>query len=178
MNDIYLVNFRPPNSDPFGSITRLPEKEALALAQKLREDNPVPGYEDRFGPDFLSYYHHRMKAEKWLYEEFIALGGKPKTAHPLYFFVHAPHWEVEGDLLSWKTERIALRDIDICDVSFLFGDSHNEVDKPGRKTLFLKDALLDRVASYDNDIEKLLQYVKTTYGISIEAHIWNDEYFR
>lgn len=178
MNDICLVNFHPQNSDPLMSITRLPENEALELARQLSKQNPVPGYKDRFGTGFISYFHHRIKTEKWLYKEFISIGGKPQTAHPLYFFVHAPHWNVVGDLKLWKTERIALSKIDICDVSFLVGDSCSEVDKPDRNTLFLKDELLNRISLNGNDVEKFIESVKQKYGISIEAHIWNDKYFR
>lgn len=112
-NSICLVNYHPLNSEPLKSITRFSKKEAFEIAQKLYEENHVPGYE-RFGPGFESYYTLRMETEKWLYEEFIAIGGKPQTTHPLYFFVH--DWDVVHKLWSVKiAEKIALDEIKVLD---------------------------------------------------------------
>lgn len=177
INSIYLVNYRPQNSEALKSITRLPKKEAFALAKKLYEENPLPGYE-RFGSGFDSYYTLRMKAEKWLYEEFIAIGGKPQTTHPLYFFVH--DWNVVHELWAVKiTEKISLNEINIHDISFTFGDSCVMLGNPNQKPPFNKDALMEFIASNDNNIEKLLNNVEQQFGHRvIEAQIWNDKYFR
>ena len=180
MDNIYLVNYRTTNCEPLKSITRLPEKEAFELAEKLYKENPVPGFE-RFGAGFESYYYHRIKAEKWLYDEFTAIGGKPQTEHPLYFFVH--EWDIVDKLWENKTDKImkkiALNEIDICDVSFTFGDSCAMLDRPDRKAPFLKDKLQEYIFQNGNDINKLLDNVNQQVGHRvIEAHIWNDKYFK
>lgn len=175
-NSIYLVNYHPLNSEPLKSITRFSKKEAFEIAQKLYEENHVPGYE-RFGPGFESYYTLRMETEKWLYEEFIAIGGKPQTTHPLYFFVH--DWDVVHKSWSVKiAEKIALDEIDIHDISFTFGDSCVMMNAPNRKPPFNKNALLDFFAANDGDVEKSLDEVERIFDNRvIEAQIWNDKYF-
>jgi hypothetical protein len=179
-NDIYLVNYRVQSVEPLMSITRLPEKEAFELSDKLYKANPYDGYEQRFGPNFEGYYHHRIKTEKWLYEEFIEIGGKPQTKHPLYFFVHV--WDVAEKAWEGKAvkvvEKIALSKIDICDVSFLFGDSMAMLNNHNRSPLFLKDELLELLAKNGNNVEVLLDSINQQFGHKIiEAQIWNDNYF-
>ena len=66
-----------------------------------------------------------------------------------------------------------LKDINELDISFIFGDSCGEVDRPGRNEPFLKDELMRYISSHDNAIELLLKNVR--HGM-IEAHLWNDKY--
>ena len=177
-NNIYLVNHRPESCEPLKSIMRLPKKEAFELAEKLHAENPCIAYE-RFGrKKFRKYYSDRLKTEKWLYKKFIELGGKPQTEHPLYFYVHS--WDqVEKFWGLNVVEKITLSDIDRSDVSFTFADSYMEMKhNRNRKDPFLKDQLLEYLSSNDNDVEKLLEYVKEQTGVSmIEAQLWNDKYF-
>jgi len=91
MDELFLVNYRTPKCEPLKSITQLSEKEAIEVAKKLHQENPYDGFQ-RFGDDFTKYYHHRIRTEKWLYDEFIVIGGRPQMAHPLYFFVH--EWDI------------------------------------------------------------------------------------
>jgi len=153
---------------------RLPEKEAFELAKELHKETPICEAYGRFSDEnFEAYYKIRTRAEKWLYEKFLEIGGKPQTAHPVYFYVHG--WRLEDKFWETKiTECIALKDIDACDVSFIFGDSCGEVDRPERKEPFMKDELMQYIALHDNDIKKLLKTVR--HGM-IEAQIWNDKYF-
>ena len=181
MNDLTLVNYRTAKCEPLKSITRLPKREAFALAKKIYEENhrdTMDGIK-RFGDEFEFYYHQRIKAEKWLYEEFIARGGKPKTKHPLYFFVHG--WNAVEKAWEGKVEyavtSISLREIDECDVSFVFGDSMVMVDKPDRK-IFLKNDLHKYILS-SGSIEKLLDNCFEKFNMrAIEAQIWSDESVR
>jgi hypothetical protein len=179
MNELYLVNYRTCKCEPLRSITRLSEEEALEVAKKLYEENPYDGFQ-RFGEGFEEYFHNRIRTEKWLYEEFIAVGGKPQTEHTLYFFVH--EWDIVEKAWEGKAEkavtRIALSEIDICDVSFTFGDSMFIVDRPDRRPLFLKDKLQEHLLSFENDIDKILDRVNQQIGHRvIEAQVWNDGYF-
>ena len=175
-NNIYLVNHRPKNCEPLMSITRLPKKEAFKLAKKLYEENPCAAYR-RFSSDFEFYYPERMNAEKWLYEKFIEIGGKPQTMHPIYFYVHG--WDMVPKFWGdYKTIKLSLNEIDICDVSFTVGDSCGEHKRHGTMEIFLKDGLLKRISSFDNDVEKYIESVKQQIGNGIvEAQIWNDKYF-
>jgi len=154
---------------------QLPKEEAFALARELYKETAVCEAYGRFSDsNFEQYYETRMRAEKWLYENFIEIGGKPQTKHPIYFYVHS--WGLEDKFWETKiTERIALSNIDACDISFIFGDSCGEVDRPNRKEPFMKDELMRYIAEHDNDIEKLL---KTARHGMIEAQIWSDKYFK
>ena len=176
MNNIYLVNHRPKNCEPLMSITRLPEKEAFELAKKLYEENPCDAYK-RFSSAFEFYYPERMAAEKWLYEKFIEICGKPQTMHPIYFYVHG--WDMVQKF--WgdnETIKIPLNEIDKCDISFTVGDSCGEIKKHGTIEIFLKDELLKHISSCDNDVEKYIESIKHRIGYGmVEAQIWNDKYF-
>lgn len=174
INDIYLVNYRHSNCEPLKSITQLSEKEAYTLAKRLYEESPCRAH-NRFGPNFEWYYNHRLKTEKWLYERFIAIGGKPHTTNPFYFALH--NWEKSHAYFNFgKIIKIGLKDIDICDVSFTFGDSCKEMDSPNRKEPFLKDKLLEFISLNDNNVEKFLENIKQQYDC-IEAQLWTDKYF-
>ena len=174
VNDIYLVNYRHSNCEPLKSITQLPEKEACKLAEKLFKECPCRAH-NRFGPNFEGYYKHRQKTEKWLYDKFIAIGGKPQIMHPYYFALH--NWEKSYAYFEYgKIIKLGLKDIDMCDVSFTFGDSSKEMDSPRRKDPFLKDTLLDLINLNNNDVEQFLDSIKQQYDC-IEAQLWTDKYF-
>ena len=129
----------------------------------------------RFGPDFPSYYEHRLKVEKWLYDSFVALGGKPQTEHPYYFALqYCENFYCNFD--KGAESRIALFGIDPSDVSFTFGDSVAQMEQPTRRPLFLKAGLLEYVRDCGNDIDALLKNIKETY-VCIEAQLWTDKYF-
>ena len=179
MDEIYLVNYRTIKCEPLKSITRLPEKEAVEVAKKLYDDNPYDGFQ-RFGEDFDKYYHYRIRAEKWLHQEFVKIGGRPQTKHPLYFFVH--EWDIAEKAWEGKVEKVVakipLNEIDICDISFTFGDSMAMLDRDDGRPPFLKDELQKHLLGYGNDVNKFLDAVYEQIGQrAIEAHIWNDKYF-
>jgi len=154
---------------------RLPKEEAFALAEKLYEDKTCEATH-RFGPDeFAKYYATRLKAEEWLYDNFVSRGGKPQTKHPLYFYVHG--WDLAPRFWAENiTEKIALADIEPCDISFTFGDSCGAVENPGMHHFFMKAELLELIHAHKG-IVNLLQHVsqKIGYGM-IEAHLWADRY--
>ena len=175
MRGICLLNHRPHSYTPFKSIMRLPREEAFALAAKLYEDKTCTA-NIRFGADeFANYYETRLKAEERLYNKFTSLGGKPEENHPLYFYVHG--WDLSKKFWAdCVTEKLELDDIDACDISFTFGDSHVENDNPENNRLFMKDELMELVAEHGG-IEALIAHVKGQLGYGmIEAQLWNDAY--
>lgn len=172
---IYLYNHRPRTHARLKSISRLPKEEAFALAAELFADSNCEA-SHRFGPDeFPQYYETRIKAEAWLHDNFTARGGKPKTKHPLYFYVG--DWDLAAKFWAdCLTEKIPLDGIAVEDISFTFGDSCGAVDNPDKHYFFMLPELLELIAEHGG-IEGLQKYVtdKIGYGM-IEAHLWNDEY--
>ena len=172
--ELYLVSYRHFKSEPFKSITQLSEDEAFALAKKLYENSSCPAHK-RFGPDFAQYYPHRLMTEKWLYERFKALGGKPQTEHPYYFaFHHCENLYTNFD--SGVVTKIKLSDIDISDVSFTFGDSIAQMNRQSNPEPFLKDKLIKYISEFDHHVESFLESVIPRY-VCIEAQLWTDQYF-
>ena len=173
-DDIYLVNYRHSKCEPLKSITQLPKNEAFALAQKIYEDSHCRAHR-RFGPDFVWYYPHRLKTEKWLYDRFIEIGGKPQTEHPFYFALdHCENYYVNFD--NGLITKINLNDIDKNDVSFTFGDSVAQMESPNKPEPFLKDKLFEYISAFDNNVIDFLESIKSQY-VCIEAQLWTDKYF-
>ena len=174
MDRIYLVNYRHRNCEPMKSITQLPREEAFQLAAKLYEDNPCSAHR-RFGPDFPVYYSFRLKTEEWLYDHFIALGGKPKTKHPYYFALQQCE-SLKRNFGFGEEYRLGLDLIDETDISFTFGDSIKQMNSPQRIDPFMKPQLLQYLSRFDNDLNRLIDSLRDTY-IIIEAQMWTDKYF-
>ena len=172
MQDIYLVNYCSPGCPPLYSITRLSKQKAFALAKELATENKGASF-GRFA-DFENYYPRRIRTEKWLYDCFISLGGKPVTKHPLYFVLHGSDY-----LNEWfdkgKITKICLNNIDSKHISFTFGDSMAKMNKPERKDPFLKETLFELINKYNGDVSIFLDSIKEQYTY-IEAQIWNDVY--
>jgi len=175
MNEIYLVNHRPASYRPFKSIMRLPKEEAFALAAKLSEDKTCEANSRFSNASFAEYYATRLEAEKWLYNNFVKLGGKPQTKHPLYFYVHG--WNLTPQFWPENiTEKILLTDIEPCHISFMFDDSCGVPNNPEKYRLFMKDELMELI-SLHSGIGNLLEHVKQQIGHGmIEAHLWSDKY--
>ena len=183
--DIYLKHYTHINNEPLKSITQLPEKEALSLAIKHRDESPCVAH-SRFGSvstfneNFLGYYNARKNVEEVLYERFIELGGKPQIKNPYYFFVN--DWGLmHKDLIQNEIDRgaahiieIRLQDIDISDVSFFLGDTMTAGNSNEPNDIFLKDKLIEEITSH-NGFDNYFDSIKSKY-LYIEAHLWTDKY--
>jgi len=179
MNEIYLVNHRPPKCKAFKSITRLPQKEAFEMAAKLYAERQDCDAFNKFGSSFRGYYLERIETEKIMHEKFIALGGNPQTVHPIYFFVHSSK-AFDRFYANRVTETIALSEIDSSDICFIIGDSFGKIGENNEaKEPFMKERLMELIAENDNDLDKFLASVKREIGYAIvEALVWNDKYFQ
>ncbi|MBP7401063.1 MAG: hypothetical protein KBA30_00440 [Clostridia bacterium] len=174
MRNLYIVNYCHANCSPLQSITRLPESLAFAKANDLSSDNQGTAF-GRFA-DFRNYYPKRIRPEKWLYDRFVAMGGKPATRHPLYFVLHG-----SGYLDEWFgsgiATRLPLEGIDSDHISFTLGDSMSKMDKPERKDPFRKEELFRMIEGHGGDVENLLAAIRESYTY-IEAQLWNDLYLQ
>lgn len=172
--DLFLVNYRHCDSEPLKSIMQLPKEEAFKMAEKLYAQSQCRAHR-RFGPDFSSYYAHRLKTEKWLYDCFIKLGGRPQTKHPFYFVLqHCENFYQNFD--EGAEIKININDIDRADVSFTFGDSMAQMGKDSMKPMFLKDSLYELIRGQGNDVKKFLNSIKEPY-VCMEAQLWTNRYF-
>ncbi|MCL2885000.1 MAG: hypothetical protein FWF49_05910 [Oscillospiraceae bacterium] len=78
MNDIHsLYHHYEKDTPPFRTLTALPVEQAKAVVRAGLTGNP------RFDVDH--YLQLRYDRDKILREKFLAIGGKPTRAAPVYF---------------------------------------------------------------------------------------------
>lgn len=175
MKGLFIINYCSDGCDPMKSITQLNESEAYKLAKKLSEENKGTSF-NRFGDYFKYYYPKRIRTEKWLYDWFIKLGGKPMTKHPIYFVLNGSEY-----LNEWfgkgKVTRLQLEEIESCDISFTFGDSMSMMDKEGRRDPVTKEVLYDMIRRHNGDVERFLNAVCKDFNY-IEVQLWNYRYLK
>jgi hypothetical protein len=120
----YLVHVYGINSDPFQSLSALPDEEALQIMKALYTEGDV--FWERF-ENPKRYLDHRKQVEQWLRKSFIAKGGEPLEAYPIYMVLGRPKW---GEKRMSAALQTTLRDIEVPlstfgegDVSFTYPDS-------------------------------------------------------
>lgn len=84
MDKLYITHYYYPGTDPWKNIMSLPEDEAFRMAKVLSDTHPDTTSFGRFA-DFENYYPLRKKADEFVRERFIQLGGNPKLFHPYSF---------------------------------------------------------------------------------------------
>jgi hypothetical protein len=84
-----LTHFYRRGTQPFRSLSGLPEAEALRIMQDLYVEGSAIW--ERF-KDPLDYLQSRRQTEAWLHQAFIAKGGKPAMDYPIYFVIGSPKW--------------------------------------------------------------------------------------
>ena len=163
----------------FRSLTSLPFEEAKAV---MHAQYPGESWIENF-------LNRRYESDKTLREKFIAIGGKPVRASPVYFTLG----ENEGlktwfDNLDWI--KIPVSEFDSDTVSFTYGDNF-AIFNPDLNTgeeywgnIYKYDGILKLIEKYgfpedppynmkerifpkDKPINRYLKY--------IEAHVWSDE---
>ena len=84
----YLTHYYPHGRLPFRSLSALPDCEALRLMELLCD-------ETIFGARFKDpawYLQARRQTEMWVREQFIAKGGRPVEAYPVYMVLGSSRW--------------------------------------------------------------------------------------
>lgn len=177
-DELYIANYCDKRCTPFASITSLPTEEAYAIAKKLSQHTGTSFTSfSRFSEkDFDGYYKKRIRTEEWLYNSFVALGGKPKTTHPLYFVLGESRY-LEDWFEKGSTTKILLSDINPYDISFTFGDSMSMMDAEDRKNPFTKDSLVHFIHETTNDVGSYLNELNKQNRY-IEVQLWNDSYVK
>lgn len=169
--ELILVNYCYPDCVPLMNIMRLPKEEAFELASAFAESHPETTAFYRFA-DFENYYLLRKEQDKYLYSQFIELGGKPEEKHPLSFVIEGSEY-----LSDWFgngiESRLCLGDIQPCHISFTIGDSGAEYQKYGNVRLLTMEELKEQFLKYGNNMDALLKASGRHY---IEVQLWSDQY--
>lgn len=178
IEDLYITNYCDKRCSPLNSITRFPVKDAYSLAKSFSQyaGTSFTSFSRFTDKDFDGYYKKRIRTEEWLYNSFMALGGKPKSTRPLYFVLgessYLNEWFENGIKI-----KLLLGDIDSEDVSFTFGDSMSKMDSGERMDPFNKELLLKFIREKTDDIISFLSDLNK-HNRYIEAQLWNDIYVK
>jgi hypothetical protein len=180
----YLTYYYERGTEPFRSLSALPDEKALKIMEKLRDDT-------LFGARFkdpAQYMRDRKQTEQWVREEFIAKGGRPRAAYPIpmvlgtskWLVKQAPNPDAHGEI------RIPLSAFTEHDVSFTYPDSMISLwfgrDKPVEYYLpeyhgkvFTVSEILSIVESKGLPEEEWETNLPSDLAPYIEAQVWNHE---
>jgi len=165
-----LVHYCHPDCEPLLNIMRLPKKEAFAMARQMAESHPETTAFYRFA-DFNNYYALREAQDKYLYEQFQKLGGRPEEEHPLSFVIegssYLKEWFGDGNEV-----RILLSEIADEHISFTIGDSGALYQKDRMVELLTRPELKRRVEA-SGGLDDLLKAEGKNY---VEVQLWSDRY--
>ena len=168
MRSLYITHYYVRGTDPWKNIMLLPEEAAFLKAAELASAHKGMTSFGRFA-DFRNYYPLRKAADKWVREQLIRLGGKPRLEHPFSFVLgesdYLKAWFDGGDSL-----RIPLDEIPDELISFTLGDSCAKISKNDLLEVLTKQMLNERLHAFDDSPERLVQSI-APYGY-VEAQLW------
>ena len=169
MDKLFITHYYFPGTDPWKNIMNLPEQEAFRMAAELAEKHPDTTSFGRFA-DFENYYPNRKRADEFVRNEFIKLGGKPKLKHPYSFVL------VECEYLrKWfdSSEKVVLDLDDIPDdrISFTLGDSCDMMIQGLEPTVLTKQMLLEGIEECGS-VETFLAKSLGKYAYA-EVQVWD-----
>ena len=169
MDKLFLTHYYFPGTDPWKNIMNLPEQEAFRVAAELAASHSGTTSFYRFA-DFRNYYPNRKKADEYVRDQFIRLGGKPRLDHP-YSFVLA---ECEY-LREWfdASDRITLDLADIPDdlVSFTPGDSCALITHGTEPVVLTKKMILEKIGACGGSVDAFLRQSPGKYRY-VEVQLW------
>ena len=117
----YLTYYYQLGTEPFRSLSALPDSEAIKIMRSLCDDTP---YGARF-KDPARYLRDRRRTERWVRAEFAAKGGRPRESYPIsmvlgsspWMALQAPDPDAHGEI------RLPLSIFSEYDLSFTYPDS-------------------------------------------------------
>ena len=169
MGNLYITHYYFHGTDPWKNIMLLPEKEAFLVAKKLADAHPDTTSFGRFA-DFDNYYPARKKADEYVRECFIKLGGKPVLQHPYSFTLmeceYLRKWFSEG-------EKIVLNLDEIPDdqISFTIGDSCAQITNGIEPEVLTKEMLVKRIHDCGDSVETFLKQSLGKFAY-VETQLW------
>jgi hypothetical protein len=120
----YLIHFYKSGTEPFRSLSVLSDENAVQIMQDLYIEGAV--FWERF-KDPGQYLRMRREIEPWLHQEFIAKGGAPREAYPIYMVLGRSPWLLTAidavTLATTKEIQVPLSAFKEGDISFTYPDS-------------------------------------------------------
>ncbi|MBR6443743.1 MAG: hypothetical protein IKS46_08655 [Clostridia bacterium] len=170
MDKLFITHYYYPGTDPWKNIMNLPEEEAFRTAGELAAAHPDTTSFYRFA-DFRNYYPRRKKADSYMRDAFIRLGGKPRLLHPYSFVLGECEY-----LKDWfdSSDKIVLDLSDIPDdqISFTIGDSCALITQGLEPVVLTKKMLLEGIRACDGSVDAFL---KQSLGKNyyVEVQLWD-----
>lgn len=171
LEKLMLVNYCHPDCVPLKNIMRQTKEKAFRMAKEMSDAHPETTAFYRFG-DFENYYNLRETQDKYLYNEFLAIGGEPKTEHPLSFVIEGSKY-LEEWFGNGIVTRIPIKGIDKKHISFTLGDSGAEFGRNGSVKLLGLQDMTELLAKQTGDYNDFLNSIGKQY---VEVQLWSDEY--
>ena len=170
MEKYSIIHYFYPGTDPWKNIMNLPEQEAFRVAEELAAKHPDTTSFGRFA-DFANYYPDRKRADEFVREAFVKLGGRPKLKHPYSFTLgeceYLQKWFDTEDKIV-----IDLSDVPDDQVSFTLGDSCALLIHGVEPTVLTKAMLLEGINACGGSVE---EYCKKSLGkyAYVEVQLWS-----
>ena len=183
----FLTHYYRKGTEPFRSLLALADDEAARLMQTMYIEGSVIW--ERF-KDPCQYLRDRKRTEEWLREAFLAKGGRPQAAFPVYTVLGNSKWvERMADPLTLATTaeiRIPLSIFEESDVNFTYPDSmisywlgndqSSEYYQPGyHGKVFTRSEILAIVKSKGLPEEGWETKTPDALAHYVEAQVWNHE---
>lgn len=183
----YLVHIHKIGTKPFQNLSSLTDSEALQIMGEQYVEGSI--FWERFEHP-KKYWEARKQVERWLYEEFIAKGGKPKETYPIYMVAGRPQWaERRMDALTKSLTqeiRVPFSLFGEADVSFSYPDSmvswfleqekNPEHYQPGyHGKVFTRSEIISLVSEKGFPEDGWTTNVPDHFAHYIEAQVWNRE---
>lgn len=180
----HLTYYYKRGTEPFRSLSALPDDEAIRIMEALCDDTP---YGARF-KNPAQYMRDRRETERWVREAFIAKGGRPREAYPIPMVLGESKWmaSVSPDPSAHAEIRVPLSDFTAYDVSFTYPDSMISLwfgrEKPAEYyrpevhgKVFTMSEILSIVESKGLPEEEWETNLPSDLAPYIEAQVWNHE---
>jgi hypothetical protein len=120
----HLIHFYRSGTEPFRTLSSLPEGEAIQMMQELYVEGAI--FWDRF-KEPAQYLRMRKQIEQSLRQAFIAKGGMPREAYPIYMVLGRSKWmqnDLDAATLATTNQvQVPLSLFRDSDVSFTYPDS-------------------------------------------------------
>ena len=170
MNKMLITHYYYPGTDPWKNIMNLPEQEAFRVAAELAAAHPETTSFYRFA-DFRNYYPRRKRADEYVREAFIRLGGKPKLLHP-YFFVLTES-EYLKEWFDCKDKIVLdLADVPEDQVCFTSGDSCALLQQGVEPVVLTKGMILEGIRECGGAVDTFLEKTRGENHY-IEVQLWD-----